>query len=274
MTASKTSGLIDRASAYGDGVFETIAIRNGEPRFWSAHAERLQTSCSRLGIACPGEEQLLAAMHAALQNSAVDPGFATARLVICAADSARGYQRAKNGGYKMSLDVFAAAALPRELLANGVAVRRCNLRLAIQPVLAGIKSLNRLEQVLARAEWNDTDHFEGLLLDLDGRLICGTMSNVFLVHNSTVVTPAITRCGVSGVMRGQVLQLLREAGVSCDVRDVAAGELEGASECFLTNSQFGVIPVQRCDQIEWAIGAVTRQAQSLIAEQGVPECLA
>jgi 4-amino-4-deoxychorismate lyase len=272
VTQNGPNELIDRASAYGDGVFETIAIRGGEPRFWSAHLDRLQTSCSRLGIPCPGADELLAEMHAALRRSDVDLSFATARLVIAAADSKRGYRRSPDSGCKMTLNIFAAKPVPTEMYSNGVAVRSCALRLAIQPALAGIKSLNRLEQVLARAEWQDQDHFEGLMRDLDGRLICGTMSNVFLVQKSNVVTPAMTRCGVSGIMRAQTLQLLREAGVDCEVRDVAGSELQSASECFLSNSQFGILPVRRCDQQEYVVGSVTRQAQSLMARHGVPEC--
>ena len=155
---------------------------------------------------------------------------------------------------------------------SGVAVRICTLRLAIQPALAGIKSLNRLEQVLARAEWQDAAIFEGLTLDTDGRLICGTMSNVFIVNDSRLATPGITRCGVSGVMRAELIQQLQEAGVACEVRDIYANELTTADEVFLTNSQFGVLPVKRIDNIEYGVGNVTRSAQRLMAAAGVEEC--
>jgi 4-amino-4-deoxychorismate lyase len=138
--------------------------------------------------------------------------------------------------------------------------------------LAGLKTLNRLEQVLARTEWNVGRILEGLMLDTGGRLICGTMSNVFIATESALVTPAITRCGVSGIMRGQVISLLQAAGIDCAVRDISTDELFGADEVFLTNSQLGVLPVSRCGDHEWSVGACTRQAQALAAAKGVPEC--
>lgn len=264
---------IDRARAYGDGLFETIAIRRGRPRFWHAHLERLQTGCERLGLPCPNVSELERALAAALQNSTADTEFATCRLVVAAADSKRGYRRADGAPAKVELTVYPATQLPRDCYAKGVAVRSCNLRLATQPALAGIKSLNRLEQVLARAEWRDPDVFEGLLCDTDGRLICGTMSNVFVALGSALITPAITRCGVAGVMRAEILRMLDSAGIQCTVRDVDFGELARASECFLTNSQFGVVPVRRIDAADRAVGPLSRQVQALAGAGGVPECL-
>ena len=148
----------------------------------------------------------------------------------------------------------------------------CHNRLALQPGLAGIKSLNRLEQVLARAEWNDASIMEGLMLDTDGRLICGTMSNVFISTGNMIATPALTRCGVAGVMRRHIIAILDKAGTTCEVRDVGVGELYAAEEVFLTNSQFGVLPVRQIDSTKFAPGTVTRDLMQLAASTGVPEC--
>ena len=264
--------LIDRAAAYGDGLFETIAIRNGAARLWAAHLTRTQTGCQRLGLECPGSKNLLDLLNTAINKTDVKTHFACARIVISAAASARGYRRDAKGSCAAEVTVYPAEPIAKDLVSNGVATRLCSTRLAVQPALAGIKSLNRLEQVLARAEWENKEVFEGLMLDTDGRLICGTMSNVFLIKDSRVITPAITRCGVSGVMRAHVLQLLEESGVDCEVRDVRAEELDTATELFLSNSQFGILPVQRCDSRQFNIGAITQQAQTLLAANGVPEC--
>ena len=263
---------IDRAAAYGDGVFETIAIRNGAARFWPAHVSRLQTGCMRLGLQAPAAEKLAALLSAELSANAGIAGFATARLVASAPNSPRGYRRSADTKPDLSIQLDTARPLASELMTDGVEVRICTLRLAIQPALAGVKSLNRLEQVLARAEWQDAATFEGLTLDTDGRLICGTMSNVFIVKDSHLATPGITRCGVSGVMRAELLQQLQENGLACDVRDIHGDELPKASEVFLTNSQFGVLPVKRIDSIEFEVGDVTRSAQRLMAIAGVEEC--
>ncbi|MGI9222223.1 MAG: aminodeoxychorismate lyase [Woeseiaceae bacterium] len=273
MTKSMTSD-IDRAAAYGDGVFETIAIRGGQARYWNAHLERLQTACLRLGLQCPSPDKLAALLTSELNGNSGVTEFATARLVVSAAPGPRGYRRKANAGTAASCHIYASQPVDQRLVRDGVEVRMCTLRLAIQPALAGMKTLNRLEQILARAEWDEADVFEGLTLDTDGRLICGTMSNVFIVSESRLCTPGITRCGVAGIMRARVMQRLRDAGVTCNVRDIAVDELRAASEIFLTNSQFGVLPVRRIDELEFEVGAITRQVQTLMAADGVPESMA
>lgn len=264
--------LIDRAFAYGDGLFETIAIRDGEARLWSLHLARIQTGCMRLGLECPAPEQLLELLNIELNAAEFSTDFASARLVISAAASARGYRRNAAGDCFTDVTLYPAKSLDKTLTKKGIATRMCSSRLAIQPAFAGIKTLNRLEQVMARSEWDDDEIFEGLMLDTDGRLICGTMSNVFLIKGSRVATPAITRCGVSGIMRAHVLQLLEETGLDCEVRDVGSDELDTATELFLSNSQFGILPIRRCDARQFEVGSVTRQIQTVLAANGVPEC--
>lgn len=271
MTASNDT-MIDRASAYGDGLFETIAIRDGEARFWGTHMARLQMSCEKLGIACPSETEIRTRFESALSNGDVDLTFATARLVVAAGKSKRGYRRDPDSEPELSFDLFPATPLPKEYASGGVVVRKCKLRLAEQPALAGMKTLNRLEQVLARSEWEDPQIFEGILLDTSDRLICGTMSNVFTVINSEICTPALDRCGVAGTMRSHVMRLLQEHGTNISERDISVNELSDASELFLTNSQFGVLPIRALDEATTAIGPMTRRAQSLVAATGVPEC--
>lgn len=265
--------LIDRAAAYGDGLFETIAIRGDKPRLWSLHHERLQIGCARLGLPCPDADVLLEKLTAAIGAAGFATKFATARLTVCAANSARGYRRLPSAAPIVQISIHMSSALPAEKYQHGVSTRLCSMRLGVQPLLAGMKTLNRLEQVLARAEWGDDEFYEGLMLDTDGRLICGTMSNVFIIKESAVITPAITRCGVAGVMRRHLVQLLLEKeGMACEVRDVSREELAAADEVFLSNSQFGVLPVHHCDSMQWGVGPVTRRVQVSVSDNGVPEC--
>jgi 4-amino-4-deoxychorismate lyase len=136
-----------------------------------------------------------------------------------------------------------------------------------QPRLAGVKSLNRLENVLARAEWRDPGIREGLLADSGGWLVEGTMSNVFLTVGARLVTPAITRCGVSGAQRERILDLANREGIACEVRDVAFAELRGAGEVFLANSLIGVWPVVALDDRHWKPGPVARRMQERIGDE-------
>ena len=265
--------MIDRAAAYGDGLFETIAIRNSKPRFWSMHSERLQTGCERLGLPCPTPEVLLSELETAIAVARIETEYAAAKLTVSAGSAGRGYRRDPNADPVIRISLHTATTLPAADYQNGIITRLCTTRLGVQPLLAGIKTLNRLEQVIARAEWDDENIFEGLLLDTDGRLICGTMSNVFIIRNSVLITPAITRCGVSGIMRRHLINVLQEEeGINIEVRDIAADELNSADEVFLSNSQFGILPVRACASLQWAVGPSTRHAQNLVARNGVPEC--
>ena len=260
----------DRTAQYGDGLFETIAIRAGAPRLWHYHVERLQLGCERLGIAAPAATALREALDTAISATGIDTRYATAKLVVSTGVGERGYRRPANEA-AFRIGLFASAPRADAYYRDGVVVRLCNTRLAIQPQLAGLKTLNRLEQVLARAEWNDAAVTDGLTLDTEGNLICGTMSNVFVGINNQLVTPALTHCGVAGVMRRHVLTELETHGTTVAVRPVAQAELRDISEMFLTNSQFGVLPVASFDGRALAIGATTSNVMSLMANSGIEE---
>lgn len=261
-TASVDAG--DRGLAYGDGVFRTLAVRAGRILNRERHFPLLAHDCARLGLAAPDAAVL------AGEIARVAPGDATVRVTVTRGAGGRGYR------YEPGLPAtrivaayppFADAAAARE----GVRVRRCALALSEQPRLAGVKSLNRLENVLARAEWSDPAIREGLLADAAGRLVEGTMANVFLGIGDRLVTPALTRCGVSGAQRARVLDFARAEGIACEVRDVDFGELEGASEVFLANSLIGLWPVVALDAWRWPPGALARHLQRRIeADDAAP----
>lgn len=150
------------------------------------------------------------------------------------------------------------------LPAIGISTRICDLRLGIQPALAGIKHLNRLEQVMARAEWTDDAIEEGILLDPEDHIISGISSNIFLVFGGRLLTPRLDRCGVRGVMRDVILSAFRER---CEQRRLTIDMLPEAEEIFVCNTVRGVIPVVRVDHWEYAIGSATREVQEWLARQ-------
>ena len=262
----------DRAIHYGDGLFETIAIRKGEPRLWQLHVKRLRHGCERLGIDLCAEEILYEGITAALHEASVDPSYALAKLIVTAGSSSRGYKRPEQNRSRVLTGVTTAQSQPGKNYQQGVETIRCNTTLAAQPELAGIKTLNRLDQVLGRNEWKDLDVFEGLMCDADGHLICGTMSNVFVIHGQSVSTAILDRCGVAGVMRQHVLDLFHANGRDIAERNIAWEDALSADEIFLTNSQFGVMPIQKCGTQHWQAGRVTREVMKLVAINGIEEC--
>ncbi len=270
--AVDTISVNDRGFQYGDGLFETIAIRSGGPRFWSHHMDRLSRGCELLRISMPAEQELSDGVLQALAASNVPKEYAVAKIIVSAGIGQRGYGRPNADEPLILYGAFASSPAPARSYEKGIDAILCNTRLASNSQLAGLKTLNRLEQVLARSEVTSINGFEGLTMDADDRLICGTMSNVFFVNNSVLSTPPVDRSGVAGIMRRHVMLTLEEQGVEVEVRHTSRAELQDVDEVFLTNSQFGIIPIRSCMKYKWPVGEVTRSVMALLAQNGVIEC--
>ena len=269
---TQTAAIDDRAFQYGDGLFETIAVRHGQPRLWDYHLERLARGCSCLKLTMPGPAVLRDWFDAALRESPIDPTCCTVKLILSSGVSERGYSRSTPSQALTFIGVFDARPLANSHYHEGVDTIFCKTRLALYNVTAGCKTLNRLEQVIARSEFTQNKAFEGITLDAADRVICGTMSNVFMVAKQSIVTPSLERCGVEGVMRRHVIEVLSRDNTRIEVRDITVSEFLAGDEVFLTNSQFGVLPVRCCDKKRWQEHTVTRQVMKKMAVNDVPEC--
>lgn len=238
----------DRGFDYGDGVFRTLLMRNGRARWWPQHYAKLAADCEVLRINPPAEKTL----HQDLLILARESPDCALRITVTRGSGGRGYAAP---GTPQSRRVVAAHPLPdypAHWPEQGVVARICAMRLAPQPVLAGIKHLNRLENVLARAEWDDPAIAEGLLLDDVGNVIEGTRSNLFIVENGMLKTPELARCGVAGVTRDLVIAGARDQGLPCRIETIHQQRLKTATEILLVNSLIGVWPVAMLGQCRWS----------------------
>jgi 4-amino-4-deoxychorismate lyase len=253
---------LDRALHYGDGLFETIACRHGRPRFLHLHLERLERGCERLGFPAPDLAALTAEVRAAAQGQerAIIKVLLTRGVSQGRGYAVSGSERATRITVRYRWPDAEAGALQ-----DGVRARTAALRLGENPALAGLKHCNRLEQVLARREWGDPAIAEALLFSRSGKLVSGTMSNVFMVQGSRLSTPRIDLCGVAGVMRRVVLDLARQAGIEAEERVLGEQDLSCAEELFLTNARIGIWPVVGLDQRVLPAGPVTRRLQAALA---------
>ncbi len=266
MTLVPIAGLIDgrldprdRGVAYGDGVFETMRWTGGRIPLLQWHLARLAGGVGRLGIRLPD----LSGLEAAIADATPVAGDAVVRLVVTRGVGPRGYAPPRDA----LATAFALIEpwLPRRTAdPEGLVLRWCQLRLAPQPALAGIKHLNRLEQVLARAEWDDPTIDEGLLCDPSGHVVCATAANLFAVIDGRLVTPDVSRVGVAGVARA----IVRDA-LDVEVRSLPSAELDRATEVFLTNAVRGVMRVARIDARRFAPGPVARAAAEALARNGL-----
>jgi 4-amino-4-deoxychorismate lyase len=253
---------LERGLHYGDGLFETIAVCHGEPRLLTRHIQRLTAGCARLAIA-PVDP--VAITHEVRELASGCERAIVKILLTRGPATGRGYAIS---GHEEPTRVTLRYAWPQEteaLGAEGVRVRISGVRLGENTALAGLKHCNRLEQVLARRELQDHGISEALMFSSAGALISGTMSNVFLVQGSMLVTPRLDRCGVAGVMRAEVMAVAAAAGIRCEERLLDAQDLAHAQELFLTSALIGVRPVRELADRPLTPGPVTRLLQAQLA---------
>lgn len=255
---AESLAVTDRGLAYGDGLFETIAVTAGVPSLLDRHLARLTQGSARLGI--PVDP---ASIRAELLAFSQALGDGVAKLILTRGDGLRGYAPPQPTQPRRILQGSAKPKYPAVNAEDGIRLFPCATRLAEQPALAGLKHLNRLEQVLARSEWQDAEHAEGLMRDTGGRVIEGVYSNLFLVKNGRLSTADLSRCGVAGVMRAELLACVAALGLTCEVRDIGFDELLAADEVFLCNSLYGIWPVRALQAHDWPVGPLTRKLQAI-----------
>lgn len=244
----------DRGLHYGDGLFETLPVLQGQPLFWDRHIKRLSLSCVRLAITMPDEDLLFKEVMWICEGE----GRAVLKLIVTRGSETRGYRPDRMACGTRILALHSWPDYPAAFASEGVPVRLCTMRLGSNPALAGMKHLNRLEQVLARAEWDDPAIPEGLMLDRVGHVIEGTQSNVFMVRAGLLMTPDLSACGVAGIMRELILEIAREMSVKTVITQFGLEQLAEAEEIFLCNSLISVWPVRELMGVPYTVGPLTQ----------------
>lgn len=212
-------------------------------RLLDHHLDRLVDGCARLKIRAPS----IARLRRELQRAASERSECILKLLVTRGGGSRGYRPT---GRERVTRIVAVHALPR-VPANAAAparVRVCATPLSTNPSLAGLKTLNRLDSVLARSEWSDERIWEGLMCDVDGNWVCGTMSNLFFRRGATIVTPLLDRCGVAGVVRRWILECVPMLRLRSEVRRVDWQDLESAEEVFMSNAVVGIRSVRSIER--------------------------
>lgn len=251
----------DRGFAYGDGLFETIQISNGRPQLMQQHIARMRKGAARLSFSGSAIDLLLGEL-AALSL----PAEGVLKLTLSRGAGGRGY------AYAADMETTRVIMLgPKPAYGNqaeeGIALRLCDTRLGLNPALAGIKHLNRLEQVLARNEWSDSAINEGIVLDYEGYVVEGTMSNLFWVKDGVLYTPSLERCGVAGVVRDFLCDKFAADGHRVEVGLYPPTDVIAADELFVCNSLIDIWPVKRLDSNHYPLGPVAKAARTYLEEE-------
>lgn len=250
--------LDDRGLAYGDGLFETMRVHRGNVPWWDAHWARLERGAQRLRLRLPGLRQVRDEAAAMFDDEPADDRGGVLKLIVTRGHGGRGYAPSAAAEPTWLLSRHAAPVAA----ADGLRACWCETRLASQPLLAGIKHCNRLEQVLARIECIEAGVDEGLMRDLDGNVVSATSANLFVLRDGQWLTPLLDRCGVAGVCRAQLLPALqaREARL-----DTAA--IEAADAVFLCNAVRGILPLATLGARAWPAHPAIAVARAALARR-------
>jgi len=252
----------DRGLQYGDGLFETILVRDGNARFLDAHLARLERGLARLAIPFTAWRELRTDIARAVGRA---PRLAILKIIVTRGSAeTRGYAPPKTTRARRIMSLWPTSPVEHVHLEQGVQVNVTELRLAEAAPLAGLKHLNRLENVLAAAEGLRGNAFELLLLSTRDQLVSGVMSNLFLVKEGELHTPLMDRAGVAGVMRQIVLREAPLLGIAAREQELVLADLFAADAMFITNARIGVVPVRRVGEHVFGMSEIVKRLRATI----------
>lgn len=250
----------DRGLAYGDGVFRTFLINNGVPHHWELQYQKLSQDCQALGISCPNNDVLTSDIKT-LFNDGTD---AVAKIIVTRGESSRGYAVPNDIQANRVVIKSAMPIYPLNNQTQGVNLHLCELKLGLQPKLAGVKHLNRLENVLARMEWKDASIADGLLLDSNDNVIECTMSNIFARYGNELITPSLEECGVAGIARARIIENTKRFNLDMKIEALKLNKLMQADEIIICNSLFGAWQVVSFNGKQWAKQGLDGQLRKML----------
>lgn len=262
---SEYVSVMDRGLHYGDGIFETIACVDNQLQFWPQHLARMAAGAKKLKISFPDEALWLEDIQSLFDQQVTDRSCII-KLILTRGIGERGY---RNPAKPLPNRIAIKADWPDnvdQVADRGARIRICETRLSVSPQLAGIKHLNRLENVLARNEWQD-EYDEGLMMDFQDNIIEGTMGNVFAVKQGILYTPVLNQCGVDGIIRQQLLLIADELNIQVQESNITQVELAQMDEMLLTNSVIGIWPVTEFDSNQYATGETGRLLAERLAKR-------
>lgn len=247
-----TISPLDRGFAYGDGVFRTMIVRSGLPECWPQHYQKLVADCAAIKIVCPSAELLISDLQQLFSKKEVtEHSVSVVKIIITRGEGERGYAPPAITNPLRVLIKTDMPAYPSRYFSEGIHLHVCNTVLAAQPLLAGVKHLNRLENVLARLEWTDPNIVDGIMLDSAQHVIECTSANIFICNGNTLVTSSLNQCGVAGITRQRIIDLAHVIGLTVKVESFNLDRLFAADAVIITNSLYGAFQVKGIQQKTW-----------------------
>ncbi len=251
---------VDHIQMFGHGVFETMRVFKWDIPLLCYHLRRIHEHSKKIHIQTNSRslreriDNFVSRIRQAFSGSGI------LRLIVMSTGSLGGYRIDKTCEPTYIISYRSLPVEPVAMPLNGIKMRVCDYRLPLNPVLSGMKHLNRLDQILARAEWDD-QFDDGIMLDQNELVVETTFGNIFFLSSSGWGTPLINQCGVEGVMRSLLIKKIMPAlSESVDIRKVELYEIKKCSEWFVCNAVRGIMPVSSLSpDLSWTIGEKTKK---------------
>ena len=253
--AAKTISIDDRGLAYGDGCFTAALVKHGEIVMLAQHIERLVQQSQQLGLPKFDSIALVNTLH----DISADIDIAIVKVMITCGSGGRGYSRLGVQQAKVIVSLHDYPVFYPQWQQQGITVGTSTLQLGINPMLAGIKHLNRLEQVLLRAELDKRTEDDLIVTDINGHIIECCSANVFWLKAGQWHTPSLTTAGVAGLMRANLL--LNNPNIQQG--QYVLDDLDNVVAMFISNAILGIVPVKIFNGQQLDISAVANMKNNL-----------
>lgn len=224
-----------RGLAYGDGLFTTAKVIKGKIEYLPQHIERLISGCEKLGITAPLFSELASQLTSAAKNYTL----AVLKVIIAASSGGRGYARSQNNKHDVIIMIHDYPTHYNDYAKTGMKVGLSQQQIGINPMLGGLKHLNRLEQVLLRQELSTSNVDDLLVTNINNYVIEATSANVFFFLNDKLYTPDVSQSGVNGIMRQAILTRYPDT----IIKNITPNEITQAQAMFMCNCVMSVIPI-------------------------------
>jgi len=237
--------VFDHGLLYGDGIFEGLRFYHGKTFMLEAHLQRLQRSADAIDLELPySTQQIGGAIEALVDSYPGDSGYL--RLVVTRGAGSLGIDPRKCPQPNLFIIADELAVMDVTDPDRGVSLHVARtLRTPAQCLDPTVKSLNYLNNILARIEANRAGCDEALMLNLAGNVCEGSVDNVFIVSAGVLKTPPLTDGMLEGITRAVVIDVATKAGIVCEQTSLRVSDLQQADECFLSGSGAELIPVRK-----------------------------
>ncbi|MGI2101160.1 aminodeoxychorismate lyase [Shewanella oncorhynchi] len=251
----------DRGLAYGDGLFATMRTDAEGIMFFEAHQARLTAGAARLGF----QWQMSEALQQQLNTLAIEYPHHCIKLIVSRGAGGRGYTPPETVNSTEIVSVHTIPGHYAQWQQQGISLKTSSVRLGLQPLLAGMKHLNRLEQVLIKSHSLPQGFDDWLVKDIEENVIESSMANVFFIKDNRIITPSLALCGVAGVMREQIMLALLEQNMNIECLPVGAERLIEFDSAFITNSVLGIVDVLAIDSLKFTRAPITAQLRQTLS---------